>query len=66
MREECHAADRALAALVADLQSEDQLEQLAADVVKYRQGMAEMGSTHAALYREHVRAKMAWAEGRKR
>ena len=60
------SADRAIAALVADLHAkEDQLEQLAVDVQKYKQGMAEMGSTRAALYREHVRAKIGWAEERR-
>ena len=65
-REECASADRAIAALVADLHAkEDQLERLAVDVQKYKQGMAEMGSTRAALYREHVRAKIGWAEERR-
>ena len=64
-REECAAADRALASLVEDLNAkEDQLEQLVSDVAKYKQAMTEMGSTRSALYREHVRAKAGWAAER--
>ena len=64
-REECAAADRALASLVEDLNAkEDQLEQLVSDVAKYKQAMTEMGSTRSALYREHVRAKAGWVAER--
>jgi hypothetical protein len=46
MREENHTLDRALAALVTDLQAKDeQVEQLALDVSKYKQGMVELGAT---------------------
>ena len=46
MRLENHTLDRALAALVADLQAKDeQVEQLAVDVSRYKQGMAELGAT---------------------
>ena len=65
-REECAAADRALAGVVSDLATkEEQLEQLAMDVAKYKQAFADMGATRSALYREHVRAKTAWAEERR-
>ena len=65
-REECAAADRALAGVVADLAAkEEQLEQMAIDVAKYKQAFADMGATRSALYREHVRAKTAWAEERR-
>ena len=65
-REECAAADCALAGVVADLAAkEEQLEQMAIDVAKYKQAFADMGATRSALYREHVRAKTAWAEERR-
>ena len=65
-REECAAADRALAGVIADLAAkEEQLEQMAIDVAKYKQAFADMGATRSALYREHVRAKTAWAEERR-
>ena len=56
----------ALAGVVADLAAkEEQLEQMAIDVAKYKQAFADMGATRSALYREHVRAKKAWAEERR-
>ena len=38
---------------------------MAIDVAKYKQAFADMGATRSALYREHVRAKTAWAEERR-
>lgn len=65
LREECAAADRALAVLAADLQSKErELEQLASEVSRYDAAMREMGSTRASLYREHVRAAAVWNEER--
>ena len=56
-REECAAADRALAErriLQISQPSCTTLEQMAIDVAKYKQAFADMGATRSALYREHV------------
>jgi chromosome segregation ATPase len=66
MREECVAADRALAGVVAELQTKErELDELAHETAKYKTGIAELQAVRTALYREHVRARNAWSEERK-